>query len=212
MIDSQRQVDTLAEFGDASVRVLQRRGSLVGVPGRTGLSAWLYRRWGNRGNAVVTAIGSFLALAVSGTIAWIVSEPLVFPSLGATAFLCFETPLAEVASPRNTIVGHLTAIVAAAVSLAAFGLLDAPSAFVEGITPARVGAVALSVGLTGGVLRLLRSAHPPAGATTIIVSSGLLAEPSQMLAVAVGVVLLTVSCWLLNRAIGVPAPAWGAPA
>ena len=84
--------------------------------------------------------------------------------------------------------------------------------FVEGITPARVGAVALSVGLTGGVLRLLRSAHPPAGATTIIVSSGLLAEPSQMLAVAVGVVLLTVSCWLLNRAIGVPAPAWGAPA
>ncbi len=212
MIDSQRQVDTLAEFGDASVRVLQRRGSLVGVPGRTGLSAMLYRRWGNRGNAVVTAIGSFLALAVSGTIAWIVSEPLVFPSLGATAFLCFETPLAEVASPRNTIVGHLTAIVAAALSLAAFGLLDAPSAFVEGITPARVGAVALSVGLTGGVLRLLRSAHPPAGATTIIVSSGLLAEPEQMLAVAVGVVLLTVSCWLLNRAIGVPAPAWGAPA
>jgi CBS domain-containing membrane protein len=212
VIDSQRQVDTLAEFGDASVRVLQRRGSLVGVPGRTGLSAWLYRRWGNRGNAIVTAIGSFLALAVSGTIAWVVSEPLVFPSLGATAFLCFETPLAEVASPRNTIVGHLTAIAAAAVSLAAFGLLDAPSAFVEGITPARVGAVALSVGLTGGVLRLLRSAHPPAGATTIIVSSGLLAEPEQMLAVAVGVVLLTLSCWLLNRAIGVPAPAWAAPA
>jgi CBS domain-containing membrane protein len=212
VIDSQRQVDTLAEFGDASVRVLQRRGSLVGVPGRTGLSAWLYRRWGNRGNAIVTAIGSFLALAVSGTIAWVVAEPLVFPSLGATAFLCFETPLAEVASPRNTIVGHLTAIAAAAVSLAAFGLLDAPSAFVEGITPARVGAVALSVGLTGGVLRLLRSAHPPAGATTIIVSSGLLAEPEQMLAVAGGVVLLTLSCWLLNRAIGVPAPAWAAPA
>jgi CBS domain-containing membrane protein len=212
VIDSQRQLDTLAEFGDASVRVLHRRGSLVGVPGRRGLSAWLYRRWGNRGNAIVTALGSFLAIAVSGTIAWVVSEPLVFPSLGATAFLCFETPLAEVASPRNTLVGHGTAIVAAAASLALFGLLDAPSAYVEGITAARVGAVALSVGLTGGVLRMLRSAHPPAGATTIIVSSGLLAEPSQMLSVAIGVVLLTVSCWLLNRAIGVPAPVWGAPA
>jgi hypothetical protein len=33
-----------------------------------------------------------------------------------------------------------------------------------------------------------------------------------MLAVAVGVVLLTVACWLLNRAIGVPAPPWAAPA
>jgi hypothetical protein len=72
--------------------------------------------------------------------------------------------------------------------------------------------VALSVGLTGGILRLLRAAHPPAGATTIIVSSGLLAEPSQMLAVAIGVVLVTISCWLLNRAIGVPSPVWGAPA
>ena len=61
------------------------------------------------------------------------------------------------------------------------------------------------------MLRLLRAAHPPAGATTIIVSSGLLAEPEQMLAVAVGVLLLTVAGWLLNRAMGVPAPMWAAP-
>ena len=41
------------------------------------------------------------------------------------------TPLAEVASPRNTLVGHGTAILAGALSLAVFGLLDAPSAFVD---------------------------------------------------------------------------------
>jgi len=97
-------------------------------------------------------------------------------------------------------------------SLAVFGLLDAPSAYVDGVTPARIGAVALSVALTGGGLRLLRAAHPPAGATTIIVSSGLLAKPGQMLAVAVGVVVLTVVCWCLNRMLGVPAPRWAAPA
>jgi hypothetical protein len=61
-----------------------------------------------------------------------------------------------------------------------------------------------------------QQAHPtrlPAdGATTIVVSSGLLADPDQMLAVAVGVGLLTVACWLLNRAIGVPALAWAARA
>jgi CBS-domain-containing membrane protein len=160
---------------------------------------------------MITALGSLLALATSAGAAWVVGEPLVFPSLGATAFLFFETPLAEVASPRNTIIGHVTAIVAAALSLAVFGLLDAPSAYVDGVTPARVGAVALSVALTGGALRLLRAAHPPAGATTIIVSSGLLAQPEEMLAVAVGVVLLTITCWLLNRALGVPAPAWAPP-
>jgi hypothetical protein len=210
VLQPQDQVDHLAEFADASVRVLHRRGSLVGFPGRTGISRWLYDRWGNRGNAVITSIGALLALAASGVAAWAVDEPLVFPSLGATAFLFFETPLAEVGSPRNTIVGHFTAIAAAAVSLGVFGLLDAPSAYVDGVTPARVGAVALSVALTGGILRLARAAHPPAGATTIIVSSGLLAQPEEMLAVAVGVVLLTAVCWALNRALGVPAPVWAA--
>ena len=89
-----------------------------------------------------------------------------------------------------------------------FGLLDEPSAFEDGVTSRVALAVALSVALTGGLLRLLRAAHPPAGATTIIVSSGLLADPEQMLAVAVGVLIVTAAGWLLNRAMGVPAPIW----
>ncbi|MGH2804654.1 MAG: HPP family protein, partial [Thermoleophilaceae bacterium] len=120
-------------------------------------------------------------------------------------------PLAEVGTPRNTAIGHAVAIAAAAASLALFGLLDASSAFEEGVSPERIGAVALSVALTGGLLRLLRAAHPPAGATTIIVSSGLLAEPEEMLAIAAGVAIVTAAGWLLNRAMGVPAPAWSAP-
>jgi CBS-domain-containing membrane protein len=74
-----------------------------------------------------------------------------------------------------------------------------------------VGAIALAVALTGGVLRVIRSAHPPAGATTIIVASGLLAKPHQILDILIGVLLLTIAGWLLNRAMGVPAPAWAAP-
>jgi CBS-domain-containing membrane protein len=81
---------------------------------------------------------------------------------------------------------------------------------VTGITLARVGAIALAVALTGGILRVLRSAHPPAGATTIIVASGLLAKPTQMVDVIVGVLLLTVSGWAANRLLGVPAPRWSA--
>jgi len=205
------QLDRIAEYADSSVRVLQRTGSLATVPGSYGAKRALYARWGNVGNAVYTFTGSLLAIVVAGVAAWAFKEPLLFPSLGATAFLIFETPLAEVGSPRNTVIGHLVAIGAAALSLGLFGLFDAPNAFVEGVTPARIGAVALSVALTGGVLRVLRAAHPPAGATAIIVSSGLLAEPDQMVAVAIGVVLVTVAGWLLNRAMGVPAPRWAAP-
>lgn len=211
MFQPDEQLDRIAEYADSSVRVLHRQGSLVGVPGSYGLKRWLYARWGNGGNAVYTFTGSLLAMSLSGLAAWGFDEPLLFPSLGATAFLIFETPMAEVGTPRNTVIGHAVGILAAALSLAIFGLLDAPSAFDEGVTLARVAAVALSVALTGGVLRLVRAAHPPAGATTIIVSSGLLAEGDQMLAVAAGVLIVTAAGWVLNRAMGVPAPRWAAP-
>jgi CBS domain-containing membrane protein len=208
--ESDEQIDRIAEYADSSVRVLHRQGSLAGVPGSYGLKRWLYSRWGNRGNAVYTFTGSLFAITLSGLAAWAFDEPLLFPSLGATAFLIFETPTAEVGSPRNTLIGHGVGILAAALSLAAFGLFDEASAFEHGVTLSRVLAVALSVALTGGALRLLRAAHPPAGATTIIVASGLLSDAGQMLAIAAGVLLLTVAGWVLNRALGVPAPMWAA--
>ena len=210
MLDPSDQLDHIAEFADSGVRVFQRQGSLVGVPGSYGLKRWLYQHWRNNGNAVYTFIGSLLAIGLSGTWAYLIKQPLVFPSLGATAFLIFETPMAEVASPRNTIIGHSVGVAAGATSLAIFGLLNAPSVYVAGITIDRVFAIALAVALTGGVLRVLRAAHPPAGATTIIVASGLLAKPHQMVDIIIGVMLLTIAGWLLNRAMGVPAPIWRA--
>jgi CBS domain-containing membrane protein len=206
----EEQLDRIAEYADASVRTFSRQGSLVGVPGAYGVKRWLYARWGNRGNAVYTSAGSLIAIGLSGLWAWLLDEPLLFPSLGATAFLFFETPLAEVGTPRNAVIGHFVAIAAAVGSLAAFGLLGDPSAYIEGVTLARAGAVAVSVAVTGGLLRLLRAAHPPAGATTIIVSSGLLADARQIAAVAGGVLLITVAGWCLNRLLGVPAPRWAA--
>jgi CBS domain-containing membrane protein len=205
------EIDHIAEFADSGIRIFQRRGSLVGVPGSYGLKRWLYRRWRNRGNAVYTFVGSLVAIGLSGTWAWLVKQPLVFPSLGATAFLIFETPMAEVGTPRNTIIGHFVGVGAGVLSLAIFGLLSSPSVYVSGVTFGRVCAIALAVALTGGLLRLIRAAHPPAGATTIIVASGLLHTPRQILDVLIGVVLLTVAGWLLNRAMGVPAPMWAAP-
>ena len=135
----------------------------------------------------------------------------MFPSLGATAFLFFETPMAEVASPRNTLIGHYVGVAVAYFWLLVFGLQHAPSALQTGFHADRAVAVALSVACTGGILRLLRAAHPPAGATTVIVSAGLLTTGHQLAALAGGVVLLTVSAHLTNRLLGVPAPRWASP-
>jgi CBS domain-containing membrane protein len=210
MIGTEREIDQIAEYADASVRSVTRRGSLAPIKGRHGLNAWLYAKWGNRGNAIYTFTGGLLTIAISGALAWLVEEPLVFPSLGATAFLFFETPMAEVASPRNTIIGHYVGAAVAYAWLVVFSLTDAPSALEAGFSIERAAAVALSVGFTGGILRLLRAAHPPAGATTVIVSAGLLTSGSELLALAAGVALLTVSANALNRVLGVPAPAWAA--
>lgn len=211
MFGTQRDVDAIAEYADASVRRVAGRGSLAPVSGRRGVNAWLYRRWGNRGNAIYTASGALITLAVSGALAWLLQEPLVFPSLGAAAFLLFETPMAEVASPRNTIIGHYVAALVATFWLFVFGLQDEPHALAAGFDVARAAAVALSVACTGGVLRLLRAAHPPAGATTVIVSIGLLHTAPELAALAAGVALFCVTAYATNRLLGVPAPAWAAP-
>ena len=179
--------------------------------GYHGLRKALVERLGTqRGEALYNFIGCLLALAVSGLAAYLFKRPLLFPSLGPTAFLFFEYPLGSESSPRNTLIGHLVAVLAGALSLTIFGLLDHPSVLQEGVTLMRIGAAAFSMALTGAVLLLLRSSHPPAGASVLIVSLGLLQTPLEMLMLLIGVVLLTIVGWTINRAFGVPAPVWAA--
>jgi CBS domain-containing membrane protein len=178
------------------------REAPAGEKRRVDLRESLALRSGNGGVAIYTFVGCMVTLGVSGLAAFVAKEPLLFPSLGPTAFLFFESPASPQASPRNTLIGHTVAILAGAFSLAIFGLLHHPSVLTEGVTLARVGAGALSVALTGAVLVLLQSSHPPSGATTLIVSLGLLTTSRQMIVLMVGVALLTLVGWTVNRAAG----------
>ena len=57
----------------------------------------------------------------------------------------------------------------------------------------------------------LKVPHPPAGATTLIVSLGILREPEQLAVLMVAVVLLTVQGFVINRLAGINYPWWRAP-
>lgn len=175
---------------------------------RAGIQERLHSRFGTVGDTLYMFVTVIAAIAVSGFAAHFAKQPLLFPSLGPTALLLFERPLSVQASPRNTLVGHIVGILAGVSALATFGLLDAPSVIQEGVTYPRIAAAALSLAATGAILLLVRAQHPPAGATTLLVSLGLLTGLSQMISIALGVLLLTVMSWLINWTLGIPVPLW----
>jgi CBS-domain-containing membrane protein len=53
-----------------------------------------------------------------------------------------------------------------------------------------------------------RVPHPPAGATTLIVSLGILRTPSELAVLMLAVALLTAQGFLINRAAGIDYPRW----
>jgi CBS-domain-containing membrane protein len=161
--------------------------------------------------SIFSFVNGCISIAIMSTVALVSGQPFIFPSLGPTAFLFFYTPLAPPASPRNTIIGHLIGSLAGLGSLYIFGLQDVGPALTTGVTAGRVGAAALSLGLTSGLMVLLKAPHPPAGATTLIVSLGILRTVDQVVVLMIAVVLLTGQALVINRLAGLPYPLWSAP-
>ena len=156
-------------------------------------------------------VNGLVSIAIMSAAAVLTGQPLIFPSLGPTAFLLFYSPRAPTASPRNTIIGHLIGVVAGYLSLVLFGLTDHGPAFAEGVSWARVGAAALSLALTSGFMAWLLAPHPPAGATTLIVSLGIMPKPSQHAFLMLAVGLLVLQGLVINRAAGIDYPLWRSP-
>ena len=158
--------------------------------------------------ALFSFINGCISIGLMSILAVLTGSPFIFPSLGPTAFLFFYTPTVPSASPRNTLIGHAVGAAAGYFSLLVTGLTMAGPALAVGVTWPRVIAAALSLGLTAGLMVLLKSPHPPAGATTLIVSLGILRQPWQLLLLMLAVVLLTLQAIAINRLAGIPYPLW----
>ena len=157
-------------------------------------------------------INGGLSIALVSFVALVTQEAFIFPSLGATAFILFYIPMAQPASPKNTLCGHLIGALMGLLSLYLFGLQEQSSAFLTGVDLPRVGAAALSLGLTGCLMVLFNVAHPPAGATALIVSLGLMPDPAQLPVLMAGVALLLAHAFAMNRLAGIPYPLWSTKA
>lgn len=160
--------------------------------------------------ALYSLVNGGFTIGLLAGIAYLTGSPFIFPSLGATAFLLFSTPKSRSASPRNILLGHLTGATTGWASLAFFGLLDAPPALLAGVDGPRIGATALSLGATAALTLLLDAPHPPAGATTLIVSLGLMPHLWEILVLMAAVLLLTAQGFVINRLAGIDYPVWDA--
>jgi CBS-domain-containing membrane protein len=119
-------------------------------------------------------------------------------------------PLAPTASPRNTLCGHAIGIGCGYAALCLFGLQDSGSAILEEIGWPRVLAAALSLSTTGALMILFRVVHPPAGATTLIVSLGFITAPVHLCTIEVAVALAVLLAFGVNRLAGIDYPIWSA--
>lgn len=146
-----------------------------------------------REGAAFSTVYTGVLLAVPGLLAWVSGQALIFPSLGPSAFLLATVREGDVTAPRRVIGGHCVGVVAGLVAYytIAPGLVVTATAPVLAVAQLRlVASGVVAVTLTAGGMLATETVHPPACATTLIVSLGLLSSLRDGALIALAVVVL----------------------
>lgn len=114
------------------------------------------------------------AVLLVGLFAWLVNAPCLAPPLGVTAVLCVQNPGHPACSPRSIVLGHALGIASGLSAAALCGVLGASSALAGPFTLGHALASGLAITLTVLTTVWFRCPHPPAGATTLVASLGLM--------------------------------------
>jgi hypothetical protein len=146
--------------------------------------------------AVWAPIAGASLVALPGIIGLAAGSPLLFASLGPTAYLQAAQPQQPTARFHNVVLGHAVGFLAGVVAVALFSASAEPSLFeAKQLAPPRVYASVLAVALTLFISAPRKIAfHPPAAATTLLVALGGFAPSwSSALTVLSGVLVVAVA-------------------
>jgi CBS domain-containing membrane protein len=158
--------------------------------------------------AAYVFLNSFVTIMLLSLLATITGSPFVFPSLGPTAYLFFFAPLGRSSTPRHAILGHAIGLICGYAAYVVMGSHGFVTSSLAEVTWHEAMAAALSLAATGAIMVLMRVSHPPAGATTLIVSLGILTKPEYLVIIEIAVILLTAQAWAINRLAGLDYPLW----
>jgi CBS domain-containing membrane protein len=153
----------------------------------------------------------FLSIALLALLAVVTGVPFVFPSLGPTAYQLFFLPRAESSTPRNTLIGHFIGLVCGYMSFRVARMPIAAVLASSDLDWRPVVAAGLSLAITAAIMILFDASHPPAGATTLIVSLGIITKPPHLAIIEIAVFVLTVQAFCVHRLAKLPYPIWKSP-
>ncbi len=136
-----------------------------------------------------------------GLIGLATAQPLLFPSLGPTAFLQTEAPDQPASRFYNVIIGHAVGLAAGYAAVLLFRADAAPALFAaHQLVAVRVWASVLAIVLTMFGSALLKASHPPAAATTLLIAlGGFRPTMHDVFTIVVGVLIVAVAGEGLRR-------------
>lgn len=129
---------------------------------------------------------------VIAALAWAVNQPLIFASLGPTAYELVEQPHQKSARAYNVIVGHLIGLGAGFLAVFLLNAWAEPNAIITGVLSSRrLWAIALAAALTALLTLAAKAAQPASLATTLLVALGSMQTRTDAVAIILGVLLIT---------------------
>jgi hypothetical protein len=143
------------------------------------------------------------AILLIGVADHVTTWPMLIATPGPTAYLLLAHPDEQRSRIPSAVVGHGAAIAAGCAALWLTGSWTVANTFVHhSTTLGHAFAAAIAVAITLFALGASRFHHAPAGATAVLVGSGL-AEPGQLLAgLAMGLVALLILVLVMDQLPG----------
>ena len=139
---------------------------------------------------LIAPLGEGFLILIAALAGWASHQPLIFASLGPTAYELIETPHRRSARPYSIFIGHLTGVAAAFLALILTRSWHLSPVSPSGVPFPRIWAAVLAAALTVFGTLLLRASQPAAISTTLLIATGIMQTPRDAAIIMAAVVLM----------------------
>lgn len=139
---------------------------------------------------LIAPLGEGLLIVIVALAGWATQQPLIFASLGPTAYELIETPHRRSAEPYSLVVGHLVGVGAGYLALFVTGAWHAAPVSQTAFPLDRVWCTCLAAAVTVFVNLLIKASQPAATATSLLIAAGLMQARKDAAVIMCAVLLM----------------------